>query len=146
MEGIPAPETRDKLSHWVQDGLRLFPHLAALLQTEEGGRAHELERECEKLRRDLADTRKELDELRKEHERLRSDRDEVGQAPGRLMDSVQPINQLAHRLGLRRSPFEREPREPRGGGDQKTGDQKPGDQKAPGPAPTPAPAPTPKSN
>jgi septal ring factor EnvC (AmiA/AmiB activator) len=144
MEGMPAPENREKLSHWVQEGLRFFPHLASLLHGEEGARAHELEREMEKLRRELADARRELDDLRKEHERLRADRDEVGHALSRLMDSIQPINQLAHRLGFRRSPFEREhrpPADPKASGDPKpSGDAKaPAEAKTPGAAPTPAP-------
>jgi chromosome segregation ATPase len=70
----------------------------------------ELERESEKLRKEVADLRRELDELRREHDRLRTDRDEVAVVLNRLMDSVQPINQIAQKLGVRRSPFERDPK------------------------------------
>jgi len=128
MEGIQASEMREKLIHWIQEGLRLFPHLAGLLQNDDGARAQELEREVDKLRRELTDNRKELDDLRKEQDRLRADRDEVGQALARLMDSVQPISQIAQRFGPRRSPFERE---------QRAG----ADPRAPSPAPAPAPKP-----
>ena len=72
----------------------------------------ELERESEKLRKEVADLRRELEELRKEHERLRTDRDEIAVVLNRLMDSVQPISQIAQKLGVRRSPFERDPKAP----------------------------------
>jgi predicted nucleic acid-binding Zn-ribbon protein len=113
MEGMATPDSRERVVQWVHEGVKLFPHLSALLQSESGAaRSAELERECERLRKELAETRKELDDLRKDHERLRADRDEVAQALVRLMDSVQPINQIAQKLGVRRSPFERDPRSP----------------------------------
>jgi hypothetical protein len=151
MEGTPAPETREKLSHWVQEGLKLFPYLATLLQGEEGGRARELERELDKVRRELSEARKEADDLRKEYERLRADRDEVGQALGRLVDSVQPISHMAQRLGFRRSPFDREHRppaevkapaevKPPGEGKPPSPTKTPADAKPPAPAATPPPS------
>jgi len=104
-----APETREKVAHWVQDGLTLFPHLPALLQADEGGSARlaDLERECDRLRKEAGDLRRELDDLRREHDRLRAERDEVTQAFAKLMDSVQPMNQIAQKLGVKRSPFDR---------------------------------------
>lgn len=128
MNETPTVDMREKVAHWVQDSLKLLPHLPALLHGDDAGAARvaELQRECERLR-------KELDDLRKEHERLRSDRDEVTQALGRLMDSVQPINQLAQRLGVRRSPFDREAR---------PASSAPPPTTAPAPAPSTAPAPT----
>jgi len=113
MDGMPAAETREKVAHWVQEGLRLLPHLPPLLQGDTAAaRVVELERESEKLRKEVADLRRELDELRKEHDRLRTDRDEVAVVLNRLMDSVQPINQIVQKLGVRRSPFERDPKAP----------------------------------
>jgi hypothetical protein len=103
---MAAGETREKLAQWVQDGLRLLPHLLPLLHGDTAAaKVVDLEKESDRLRR-------ELDELRKEHERLRSDRDEVALVLNRLMDSVQPINQIAQKLGVRRSPFERDPKAP----------------------------------
>ncbi|MGH7393644.1 MAG: hypothetical protein ACREM3_29945 [Candidatus Rokuibacteriota bacterium] len=103
------PETREKLAHWVQDGVKLFPHLPLLFHGDEvnGARVADLERECDRLRKEAGDLRRELDELRREHERLQMERDEVTQAFSKLMDSVQPINQIAQKLGVKRSPFER---------------------------------------
>ncbi|MGH7309323.1 MAG: hypothetical protein ACREK6_11570 [Candidatus Rokuibacteriota bacterium] len=113
MDGMPTGETREKVAHWVQEGLRLLPHLPPLLHGDTAAaRVVELERESEKLRKELADLRRELDELRREHDRLRTDRDEVAVVLNRLMDSVQPINQIAQKLGVRRSPFERDPKAP----------------------------------
>jgi hypothetical protein len=108
MEPI-VPETRDKVTHWVQDGLKLFPHLPALLHGDEasGARAADLERECDRLRKESGDLRRELDEIRREHDRLRAERDEVTQAFTKLMDTVQPMNQIAQKLGVRKSPFDR---------------------------------------
>jgi predicted nuclease with TOPRIM domain len=119
MEGTPGTEARDRVTHWVQEGMKLLPHLPALLHHDEAA-------EADRLRKEVADLRKELDELRKDHERLRADREEAAQALTRLMDSVAPINQIAQKLGLRRSPFEREPKGP-----------------TPAPAPAPGPAPRP---
>jgi predicted nucleic acid-binding Zn-ribbon protein len=111
MEGMAASDPRERVVQWVHEGVKLFPQLSALLQADSGSaRTAELERECERLRKELAEARKELDDLRKDHERLRADRDEVAQALARLMDSVQPINQIAQKLGVRRSPFDRDPR------------------------------------
>lgn len=127
MDGMPASDTREKLAQWVQEGLRLLPHLLPLLHGDTAAaRVVDLERESDKLRKEVSDVRRELDDLRKEHDRLRADRDEVGLVLSRLMDSVQPINQIAQKLGVRRSPFERDP-------------------KAPAPA-APAGSPTPKSS
>ncbi len=104
-----APETRSRVAHWVQDGLKLFPHLPVLLLGDEVSvaRIADLERECNRLRKESGDVRRELDELKREHERLRAERDEVTQAFTRMMDSVQPMNQLVQKLGARKSPFER---------------------------------------
>src|SRR5262245_21106161 len=116
MEGFtPGTDVRERTAHWVQEGIRLLPHLPALIHNEDAT-------EADRLRKQVAELRKELDELRREHERLRADRDEIGQALTRVMDSVQPINQIAQKLGVRRSPFE-------------------GGPKAPAPAPAPPPAP-----
>jgi hypothetical protein len=113
MDGMPSAETREKVAHWVQDGLRLLPHLPPLLHGDTAAaRVVELERESEKLRKEVTDLRRELEELRKEHERLRTDRDEIAVVLNRLMDSVQPISQIAQKLGVRRSPFERDPKAP----------------------------------
>ncbi|MGH7323561.1 MAG: hypothetical protein ACREJ9_02805 [Candidatus Rokuibacteriota bacterium] len=101
MNETPTADIRERVAHWVQETLKLLPHLPPLLHGDEAAKIAELQRECERQR-------KELDEMRREHDRLRIDRDEVTQALSRLMDSVQPINQIAQRLGLRRSPFERE--------------------------------------
>jgi predicted nuclease with TOPRIM domain len=110
---MPSAETREKVAHWVQDGLRLLPHLPPLLHGDTAAaRVVELERESEKLRKEVTDLRRELEELRKEHERLRTDRDEIAVVLNRLMDSVQPISQIAQKLGVRRSPFERDPKAP----------------------------------
>jgi predicted nuclease with TOPRIM domain len=105
MDGAPGIDIRDKMSHWVQEGIRILPHLPALLH-------HEDATEADRLRKQVAELRKELEDLRKEHERLRADRDEIGQALTRVMDSVQPINQIAQKLGVRRSPFEGGPKGP----------------------------------
>jgi hypothetical protein len=104
MEGLaPGTDVRDRTAHWVQEGIRLLPHLPALIH-------HEDATEADRLRKQVAELRKELEDLRKEHERLRADRDEIGQALTRVMDSVQPINQIAQKLGVRRSPFEGGPK------------------------------------
>ena len=121
MEGTPGAEVREKVTHWVQEGIKLLPTLPALLQHDEAV-------EADRLRKQVSELRRELEDLRKEHERLRADRDEIGQALNRLMDSVQPINQIAQKLGVRRSPFESGPKAPSA---------------APAPAPTPGPAPRP---
>jgi TolA-binding protein len=71
---------------------------------------HEDATEADRLRKQVAELRKELEDLRREHERLRADRDEIGQALSRVMDSVQPINQIAQKFGVRRSPFEGGPK------------------------------------
>jgi hypothetical protein len=105
MDGAPGIDIRDRMSHWVQEGIRILPHLPALLH-------HEDATEADRLRKQVAELRKELEDLRKEHERLRADRDEIGQALTRVMDSVQPINQIAQKLGVRRSPFEGGPKAP----------------------------------
>jgi seryl-tRNA synthetase len=111
MDGMSAGETREKVAQWVQEGLKLLPHLPPLLHGDSAAaRVVELERESEKLRKEVADLRKELDEVRKEHERVRADRDEVTLVLNRVMDSVLPINQIAQRLGVRRSPFDRDPK------------------------------------
>jgi hypothetical protein len=118
MEGNPGAEVREKLTNWVHEGIKLLPHLPAILH-------HDDVVEADRLRKQVAELRRELEDLRKDHERLRADRDEIGQALNRLMDSVQPINQIAQKLGVRRSPFE-------------------GGPKAPSPAPAPAPGPAPR--
>lgn len=107
-------DTREKLAHWVQDGIKLFPLLPMLFHGGEVNEARlaDLERECDRLRKESGDLRRELDELRREHERLRAERDEVTQAFLKLMDSVQPISQIAQKLGVKRSPFERTPAAP----------------------------------
>jgi len=106
MEGLaPGSDVRERTAHWVQEGIRLLPHLPALIH-------HEDATEADRLRKQVVELRKELDELRREHERLRADRDEIGQALTRVMDSVQPINQIAQKLGVRRSPFEGGPKAP----------------------------------
>lgn|SRR2546425_8692995 len=110
MEPMGSTEARERLTRWVLEGEKLFPHLAALLTSGEGPRLGELERECEKLRKETAEVRRNLEDLRRDHDRLKSERDEVTQAFAKLLDSVQPINQLAQKMGLRRSPFERDPR------------------------------------
>jgi hypothetical protein len=109
-----APETREKIAHWLQEGLTLFPYLPALVQGDgaAAARSTDLERECERLRHEAGELRRELDELRREHDRLRAERDEVTQAFAKLVDTVQPINQIAQKLGVRRSPFDRDPRPP----------------------------------
>lgn len=122
MEGTPGADARERMTHWVQEGIKLLPHLPTLLHHDEAA-------EADRLRKQVAELRKELDDLRKEHERLRADRDELGQALTRIMDSVQPINQIAQKLGMRRSPFEGGPKAPTAA--------------APGPAPAPSPAPRP---
>jgi len=110
MEPVPS-ETREKVAHWIQEGLTLFPHLPYLVRGDgAAARAAELERDCEALRREVSELRRELDDVRRDHERLRAERDEVAQALSRLMDSVQPMSQIAQKLGVRRSPFERDPR------------------------------------
>ncbi|OLC17123.1 MAG: hypothetical protein AUH29_03155 [Candidatus Rokubacteria bacterium 13_1_40CM_69_27] len=134
MEPTVAADIRERVAQWVQEGLRLLPHLPGLLHSAEAARAAELERECEKLRR-------ELEDLRKEQERLRGDRDEVTQAFSRLMESVQPINQLVQKLGVRRSPFERDPRG--SATPPAPGTTAPSGGTPPGPAPTPGPTPKP---
>src|SRR5262245_28819680 len=124
MEGLaPGSDVRERTAHWVQEGIRLLPHLPALIH-------HEDATEADRLRKQVAELRKELDDLRREHERLRADRDEIGQALGRVMDSVQPINQIAQKLGVRRSPFE--------------GGPKPPAPAAPPAPPVPAPGPAPR--
>jgi hypothetical protein len=105
MDGAPGIDIRDRMSHWVQEGIRILPHLPALLHHEDAG-------EADRLRKQVTELRKELDDLRKEHERLRADRDEIGQALSRVMDSVQPINQIAQKFAVRRSPFEGGPKAP----------------------------------
>src|SRR5262245_51198312 len=106
MEGLaPGSDVRERTAHWVQEGIRLLPHLPALIH-------HEDATEADRLRKQVAELRKELDDLRREHERLRADRDEIGQALSRVMDSVQPISQIAQKLGVRRSPFEGGPKAP----------------------------------
>ncbi|HEV8640575.1 MAG TPA: hypothetical protein VGV13_05705 [Methylomirabilota bacterium] len=133
MEPTVAADIRERLARWVQEGLKLLPHLPAFLHGDDP-RTAELERECEKLRR-------ELEDLRKEHERMRADREEVTQAFGRLMESVQPINQLVQKLGVRRSPFERDPRAAPASPTPST--TAPSATTPPGPAPAPGPTPKP---
>lgn len=133
MEPAAAAEIRERVARWVQEGLKLLPHLPTLLHGDE--RTADLERECEKLRR-------ELEDLRKEQERLRADRDEVTHAFGRLMESVQPISQLVQKLGVRRSPFERDPRAAAAA--PAPGPAAPST--APPAAPVPTPGPTPKAS
>lgn len=109
---MAAGEARERLAQWVQDALRLLPHLLPLLHGETAAKVVDLEKESERLRKESADLRRELDDLRKEHDRLRADRDEVALVLNRLMDSVQPVSQIAQKLGARRSPFERDPKAP----------------------------------
>jgi hypothetical protein len=110
---MAAGETRERLAQWVQDALRLLPHLLPLLHGETAAaKVVDLEKESDKLRKETADLRRELEDLRKEHDRLRADRDEVALVLNRLMDSVQPVSQIAQKLGARRSPFERDPKAP----------------------------------
>ncbi len=110
---MAAGETREKLAQWVQEGLRLLPHLLPLLHGDTAAaKVVDLERESDKLRRETSDLRHELDELKKDHDRLRADRDEVALVLNRLIDSVQPISQIAQKLGGRRSPFDRDPKAP----------------------------------
>ena len=94
-----------------------------------------LRREAADLRKELADARtelgelrkqlgeakekdtnnplaKEIDDLKKENERLRTEKDEVGQAFSKLLDTMQTTNQIAQKLGVTKSPFAR----PRGEG------------------------------
>lgn len=129
MEGTPASDVREKVSHWVQEGMRLLPHLPVLLHHDEAA-------EADRLRKQMVDLRKELEDLRREHERLRADRDEIGQALTRLMDSVQPINQIAQKLGVRPSPFQGGPKPPTPA--SATPPSAPAPAPAPGPAPRPA--------
>lgn len=107
-----SPETRRKVGHWITEGVELFPNLLALIHGDQAAfaRTVELEQECERLRQATIELRRELNELKREHDRLRMDRDEVVQAFAKLMDSVQPMNQIARKLGVKRSPFEREPK------------------------------------
>jgi hypothetical protein len=110
MEPMGSAEARERLTRWVLEGEKLFPHLPALLTSGEAMKVSDLERECERLRRDTAELRRHLEELKREHERVKGERDEVTQAFAKLMESVQPMNALAQKIGVRRSPFEREPR------------------------------------
>lgn len=110
MEPMGPEEARERLTRWVLEGEKLFPHLPGLLMSGEGAKHSDLERDYEKLRKDSADLRRNLDELRREHERLKSERDEIAQALAKLMESVQPFNQIAQKLGVKRSPFERDPK------------------------------------
>jgi FtsZ-binding cell division protein ZapB len=109
MDPMGPAEARERLTRWVLEGEKLFPHLPALLTGGEATRLSELERECEKLRKETVELRRNLEDLRREHDRLKSERDEVTQAFAKLLDSVQPINQIAQKWGVRRSPFERNP-------------------------------------
>src|SRR5262245_25620507 len=109
---MAAGEARERLAQWVQDALRLLPHLLPLLHGETAAKVGDLEKESDKLRKETAGLRRVLEALRKEHDRLRADRDEAALVLNRLMDSVQPVSQIAQKLGARRSPFERDPKAP----------------------------------
>ena len=114
MEDLTATEARERLARWFQEGEKLLPHLSVLLSSQEGNNAKvaELARECERIRKEADDLRAQLENQSKEYDRLRVERDEIAQAFGKLVDSVQPINQIAQRLGVRKSPFERTPAPP----------------------------------
>lgn len=141
MEPMGPAEARERVTRWVLEGEKLFPHLPALLTGGEATKVNDLERECEKLRKETAELRRNFDDLRREYERLKSERDEVTQAFAKLIESVQPINLIAQKLGVRRSPFERESK-PAG-----APPASPGGPAAPPPPtpppPTPAPPPAP---
>ena len=102
MEEGTAADKREHVTRWVEEGAQLFGLLPELLNSDEQLRARTeaAERECEKLRKETA-------ELRKETQQLRSERDEVAQAFSKLMETAQPMNQIAQKLGLKKSPFER---------------------------------------
>lgn len=99
----------------------MFGVLPELLEGDKTlpARTEAAEREVEKLRKDTEmlrketeNLRKDIDGLRKENEKLRAEKDEVAQAFSKVMDSVQPMNQIAQKLGMKKSPFEREPKQP----------------------------------
>jgi uncharacterized coiled-coil DUF342 family protein len=105
-EGTPRQQNRERIGRWLEEGAQLFPMLPALLDGDDQARTRldTAERETERLR-------KEVEELRRENGELRTERDEIARTFSKLMETAQPMNQIAQRLGLKRSPFERAPKE-----------------------------------
>jgi uncharacterized coiled-coil DUF342 family protein len=106
MDNGNPEKSRERITRWVQEGASVIALIPPLINSDDQVRVRTeaLERECEALRKEAA-------ELRRENQQLRGERDEIAQAFSKLMESAQPMNQIAQKLGLRKSPFERDPRQ-----------------------------------
>jgi chromosome segregation ATPase len=142
MEGAAAPQARERLTRWIEDGreiLALLPEVLDAVQkasarTEHSEReADRLRREMMVLRKELADAKdketggrahhselekqiedykKQLEELKRTNETLSAEKEEAAQAFARLLDTVQSTNQIAQKLGVTKSPFARAQKDP----------------------------------
>jgi chromosome segregation ATPase len=107
MDDVPA-EMRANVLQWVQQGQAVLPHLLTLLHTNDSSaRITTLEQEGEKLRQQIGSLMSEVDRLRADLQRSQAEHDEIARELGKFLDSVQPMNQIAQRLGVRKSVFER---------------------------------------
>lgn len=103
-----TPEMRERVLEWVQQGQSILPHLLTLLHTSESSaRITALEQEGEKLRQEIENLMSEVERLRAELARSQTEHEEIAREVGRFLDSVQPMNQIAQRLGVKKSVFER---------------------------------------
>lgn len=103
-----SPEIREQVLQWVQDGQTRLPHLLTLLHAgESSARITTLEHEGEKLRQEVGSLMSEVDRLRADLQRAQAEHDDIARELGKFLDSVQPMNQIAQRLGVRKSVFER---------------------------------------
>jgi len=95
-----SAETRERISHWIQQGQQVLGMLPGLLEQNDRGlaRAAEVETEIERLRYEVA-------ELRRENQVLRTERDEIAEAFASMTEIANKV-----RVTPRRSPFERDPR------------------------------------
>lgn len=112
MDEKTGAEHRQRITRWIEETRQMLNELLDA-NGQLSLRAQAAEQECERLRKELEETdklRKDAEDLKKENQLLRGERDEIAQSFAKLMETVQPMNQIAQKLGLKKSPFEREPR------------------------------------
>lgn len=116
MDEKTGAEQRQRMTRWLEESRQMLNFLPELLDAngQLTLRAVAAEQECERLRKEIEEfekLRKDVEELKRDNQLLRGERDEIAQSFAKLMETVQPMNQIAQKLGLKKSPFEREPRQ-----------------------------------
>lgn len=99
MEPIGAPDTRQRIMTWIEEGQSLLGSLPARLE------------ETERVRTRAAAVEHECERLRQENTTLRKEQEEIVGAFGQLMaEMVRPMNEMMQKLrGIqKKSPFERD--------------------------------------